>query len=261
MDAQEWSRGVEDEMRRGTYRTYTPATNAGAGLSIAAALVRYLAEVTPTKAVGSQRAERTHSHPLTVELGGYALRSLTPDVVAHYRDTRLGTVSKRTHRHICGSTVRGELALLSNLYTIAAQEWGVGIVSNPVKLVRKPKAGQRTRRFVGDEESRLLAAIDEHSNPMLGWIVRLALATAMRSTEIRTLDESQVNFKHRSIHLIHTKNGSERTVPLSTTAVAILHDALACHLRRGSTLVFPGNPGKDGVQRGFAMSKAFRDIV
>lgn len=73
------------------------------------------------------------------------------------------------------------LALLGHLYTVAIKEWGVGLPSNPVKNIRRPAPGPgRNRRLTPDEEFSILAAVDEHSNPMLGWIVRIALETGMR---------------------------------------------------------------------------------
>lgn len=104
--------------------------------------------------------------------------------------------------------------------------------SNPVSMIRRPSPGAgRTRRLVGDEEQRLLAACDQHSNPMFAAIVRLALLTAMRHAEVISLHEDQIDLARRVVRLTQTKNGSERTVPLSTTAVDVLRAALACPLR------------------------------
>src|SRR5690606_28157696 len=71
------------------------------------------------------------------------------------------------------NTVRLELALLSHLFTVAIQEWALGLTFNPVLNIRKPSPGDgRDRRLSADAEKRLLAAVNNHSNPMLGWIVR-----------------------------------------------------------------------------------------
>jgi integrase len=83
--------------------------------------------------------------------------------------------------------VRLELALLSNLFTMALREWRIGLTHNPVSLVRKPTPRRRERRLNAGEEARLLAASDKQANPMFGWIVRLALYSGMRLGEIATL--------------------------------------------------------------------------
>jgi hypothetical protein len=81
-----------------------------------------------------------------------------------------------------------ELALLSHLFTIAIKKWRLGLIYNPVSNIRKPAPGKgRDRRLGADEEKALLRACDRHSNPMLGWIVRVALYTGMRAGEIKGL--------------------------------------------------------------------------
>ncbi|HEU0195988.1 MAG TPA: site-specific integrase [Nevskiaceae bacterium] len=257
-EAEGWARKAEDAVAAGSYRIVRD----GLHTSVAHALERYLKEVTPTKSPGTQRAERTHVHSLKADLGGYSLRTLTPAIIGQYRDKRLATVSERTNQPITPSTVRGELSLLGHLYKTAIQEWGINLASNPVSLIRRPRAAAgRTRRLVGDEEQRLLAAVDAYSNPMLGWIVRLALATAMRCGELVSLTADQVDLDKRVVRLLKTKNGSQRTVPLSMVATRLLSEALANPLRRGSPLVFPGEPGKDCQRRPYTFQKIWRNIV
>lgn len=239
-DAQDWARTVEDDMVHGVY---IPRTH-GERLTLDKALDRYLREITPTKRPSTQAGEGKKAAALRTALGRYSLAAITPDVVAEYRDTRLATIGKRTKRPISPATVRLELALLGHLYSTAIKEWGLGLTSNPVQLIRRPKAGEgRNRRLVTDEERRLLKACDEHSNPMLGWIVRLALHTGMRQGEILNLTADQVDLDRRVVRLNQTKNGTARTVPLSSVATEVLRNALASPLRMDEALVFPGEPG------------------
>jgi hypothetical protein len=51
-DAEDWSRRTEDEMVRGVYIQRAPAER----MTVAAALKRYLKEVTPTKCASSRNA-------------------------------------------------------------------------------------------------------------------------------------------------------------------------------------------------------------
>lgn len=120
---------------------------------------------------------------------------LTAERIAECRDHRLAKGKSN-------STVRLELALLSHRYNTAIREWGLGLKVNPVSNVKKPPAGEgRNRRLEGDEEERLLAACNEHSNPFLGWIVRLALYTVMRRGEILSLTKNDINLSKRVITL------------------------------------------------------------
>ena len=257
-DAQDWAGATEDEMMRGSY---IPRTH-GEHMTLDRALERYLNSVTPTKRPSSQVSDRRAARRLAESLGRYRLAALTPNVVATYRDARLNTVSERTGRTLSSTTVRLELALLGHLFTIARREWGLGLVINPVHLIASPPpAPGRTRRLSGDEEARLLTECDQHSNPMLGWIVRLALFTAMRRGEIASLTQDQVNLSRRVIRLTETKNGDSRTVPLSTGAVPALRQALNCSLRRGSNLIFPGEPGRNGKRSAYIFNRIWTSTL
>lgn len=90
-------------------------------LTLEKALERYLAEVTPSKKPTTRKAEATKTKQLIQHLGKYSLAALSAEVIANYRDTRLGTLSKRGVP-TSNNTVRLELALLSHLYTVAIQE-------------------------------------------------------------------------------------------------------------------------------------------
>ncbi len=160
------------------------------------------------------------------------------------------------------NTVRLELALLGHLFTIAIKEWGIGLPSNPVMNIRRPAPGPgRNRRLSPEEEKRLLAAVDQHSNPMLRWIVRIALETGMRSSEIVTLRRMQVDLKRRIVRLLETKNTSPRTVPLSTTATELFREALNHPIRPIDTdLIFFGEPGRDGRRRPYQFNPVWLNI-
>ena len=155
--------------------------------------------------------------------------------------------------------MRLELALLGHLYTIAIKEWGMGLVANPVSNIRRPTPSQgRDRRLKGDEEDRLLRACEAHSNPMLAWIVKLALYTGMRHGEVVSLLRNQVNLERRSIHLTDTKNNSSRTVPLTNKAIEILREAMNYAVRPIDTeLIFFGEPGRDGVRRPYITNRVW----
>ena len=134
---------------------------------------------------------------------------------------------------------------------------------NPVTNVRKPSPGKgRDRRLDAEEEQRLLAACDEHSNPFLGWIVRLALYTAMRHGEIVNLTRSQVNLSKRTLFLTDTKNDTVRTVPLTDKAYVTIIEVLDFPIRPdGTDFLFYGNPGRDGKIRPYQSARAWDDAI
>lgn len=248
-DAEDWARRIEDEMVRGVFIQRAPSER----LSLASALDRYLAEVTPTKRPSTQTGERKRAKILRKHLGQYSLAALTPELIAKFRDARLsgepdsqGVIVPRSN-----NTVRLELALLGHLFTVALKEWGIGIPFNPVLNIRRPAPSKgRDRRLSKDEEQRLMEVVANHSNPMLFWIVTIALDTGMRSSEITTLQIDQVDLARRVVRLRDTKNMSSRTVPLSTSATAAFCAAIENPTRpKDTNLIFFGEPGRDGKRR------------
>ena len=247
-DAQDWARRTEDEMVRGVY-----IDRAGSDrLLLTHALDRYLREVSSTKRATTSNAERHKAKALKESLGAYSLAAITPDLVAKYRDERLATGKSN-------NTVRLELALLSHLFTIAIKEWRVGLFYNPVANIRKPAPGKgRDRRLKAEEEKDLFQACDKHSNPMLGWMARIALYTGMRAGEIKSLTRSQVDLEKRTVLLTETKNGSSRTVPLTRQATEAFWAALNHPVRPLDTdLIFWGEPGRDGIRRPYEFRPAW----
>lgn len=262
-DAQDWARATEDEMVRGVFIKRAPAER----MTVEDALKRYLAEVTTTKRPMTQISEQRHAKPLIEHLGKYSLAALTPDIVAQFRDMRLAGEDRKDKKGKpkpeprSPNTVRLDLALLGHMFNVAIKEWGLGLIFNPVANIRRPAPGPgRNRRLEADEEKRILEAVDKHSNPMLGWIVRIALETGMRSSEIVSLRRHQVDLEQRVVHLVITKNTRPRTVPLTLAATELFKVALKNPIRPIDTdLIFFGEPGRDGKRRPYNFNKIWLD--
>jgi hypothetical protein len=107
-DAIDWARRTDDEMVRGVYISRSGSER----MTLQNALQRYLEEVTPTKKPTTQRSEKITAQHLTRFLGKYSMAALSSELVASYRDHRIGAGKSN-------NTVRLELALLSNLFKIA----------------------------------------------------------------------------------------------------------------------------------------------
>lgn len=249
-------------MVRGVYVHRAPAEK----MTVEAALKRYLAEVSPTKRPLSQLSDKRHSKPLVKQLGKYSFAALTPEIIADYRDMRLAGEDRKDKDGNpvprANDTVRLDLALLGHVFTVATKEWGIALPWNPVRNIRRPTPGPgRNRRLTGGEQTRLLAAVDKHSNPFLGYIVRIALLTGMRASEIATLQCEQVDLKRRIVRLLETKNTLPRTVPLSKEAVGVFRDALNHPVRPKDTdLIFYGEPGRDKKRHPYNFNKVWLDI-
>lgn len=181
------------------------------------AIAEYLERVSSHKRGYQQERYRTVSmlkHPIS-ELW---LHQITSVHIATYRDDRLKMKAKNTDRLLSPNTVRLELALLSDLFSIASIEWGA-CFDNPVEKVRKPRApSNRDRRLKPREEAKLLRQASEMKNKEMYSIIVIAIETAMRQGEILGIRWEDINFRLGVVRLHITKNGERRDVPLTMRA-------------------------------------------
>lgn len=208
--AEKWARVVEFEFDHGGFvdRSVTERT------TLSEILTRYAREVTPGKRGAQSEALRVMAMSKK-HFANIQMSALTSSHLATFRDERLKQVSS--------GTVCREFNILAHAVETARREWGIHLPENPCRLVRRPPPSRpRDRRLREGEEQRLLAACDDARNRWLTSIVRLAIETGMRRSELLGLEWGNVNFDRRTAYLPLTKNGDSRAVPLSTRAVAIL---------------------------------------
>lgn len=205
--AEEWAREIESEMDRGIFVSRRESETT----TLAEALERFIEE----RAAGyadpyrvENRARKMQSRPIADRF----LASIRGKDIADF-------MREREAEGVKPNTIRLDLALLSKLFEICRKDWGMENLMNPVKNVNKPKIGPgRNRRLRHGEEEKLIEAADQNFRP----VILFALETAMRREEIATLTWDNVNLRARSAYLPRTKNGEERTVPLSPNALDIL---------------------------------------
>jgi integrase len=203
-DALKWARNIESQLDLGTLAPKQTMPR------LMPMVDRYVEEVTPLKKGKSQECYRANQFRKT-KLADMNIDKITGEVVAQYRDERLKQVS--------ANTVRLELAFLSVVFEQCRKEWGLA-VSNPIRQIRMPKPGKpRQRRLEAGEEEALLQACRESGAHYLQTFVILAIETGMRFGELAGVAWDNLNLEKRTIYLPDTKNGSSRTVPLSTRAL------------------------------------------
>ena len=177
---------------------------------------KYREELLPKQR--GQRQEDSRLKAAEKKFGNFNLSAVTPAMVAAWRDELSKSLAPQTVQHY--------LAVLNRLYKAATRDFGIPLpLGNPVATVRTPTVSNaRERRLEGDEEKRLLAALDASRGKHLKSVALLALETAMRRGELLALRWEHVDLKRRVVHLPETKNGSSRDVPLSSRAVSVLEE-------------------------------------
>ena len=209
-EAEKWARVLESEMDRGIYVPRSEAERT----TLREALDRYIKEHLP-------RLSQTHFVINRNKVLSLQRRPLADKFLASIRGKDIADfIREREAERVSGNTIRLDLAILSKLFNLAINDWGMESLNNPVTRVSKPRENKgRERRLEEDEEERLLAA----TSPDMGNIIRLALETAMRREEISKLRWSDIDLERRTATLYETKNGETRSTPLSPRALKILH--------------------------------------
>jgi integrase len=209
--AQQWAREEESTIDNGHGRV---ETKSGREVTVSQLLSRYSKEVTPNK----KGAETELLRLAKMQNASFAqlwVSNLTASAMADYRDHRLAQVKP--------TTVRRELGILRSVLETARKEWGVSMRENPVAQISIPAARDaRERRLKQGELEALLDAIDQGRNSFVRPLVLLALATGLRRGELLRLIWKDIDLDCRSALIRDTKNGSDRTIPLSRPAASIL---------------------------------------
>lgn len=223
-DAERWARQSELELDRCGLMADVRDLK---GIKLKDLLDRYLRTITPSKR--SAPIERCRIGViLRHDVAEMEVLRLTAAHFASYRDDRL--------KNVTGETVRKDLKLLNHLFAIAKRDWGLKLPGNPLAEVTKPPPSRpRTRRLDSAEAQRLFLALSKTQNDLLGPMIRFALETGMRRGEILRMRWSHIDHEKRLLRVPETKNGFERTVPLSTAACAVLKELKGCASER----VFP----------------------
>jgi integrase len=213
-DAEQWARDIENEMDRGVFVSRKEAEST----TLHEALDRFIEEYIPRLKMVANETRRARAIQQR-EIANLFLATIRSKHIAEF-------IKEREEEGVKPNTIRLDLAILSRLFEIAGNDWGMESLGNPVKRARKPKqSGGRTRRLQPargendkSEEGRLLEACHERFRP----VVQFAIETAMRRSEIASLKWENIDLKGRTVYLSETKNLTERTVPLSPAAIGIL---------------------------------------
>jgi len=241
-EAEAWAAMIESEQARGVWLDRSEAENT----TLLTLLDRYEREISAPKK-GAVRESSV--------IGLWRLTPLALRMVATIRSSDVAQQRDAWQNDgLAPATVLRRLALLSHLFNTARKEWGMESLANPVELIRKPSPNNaRTRRIVTtqaastgrrsgqtlDELERVISASESAALPT---IVRLAVETAMRRSEIAGLRWEHVDLLRCVAHLPETKNGNARNVPLSSVAVSAFTALLPDHGKRRSPRKAPAVP-------------------
>jgi len=205
--------------------------------------------------------DRSHLRWLDPHLGSKWLDEIDIDMIAEITRARRRSYEiprrKGPARRVAPSaaTVNRTLEIVRGILRKARDEWQWVDRCPAVPMLRTPV--KRVRWITRDQAAMLIDALPSHQRP----IVRFALETGLRRSNVTHLEWSQVDL-HRRVAWVHpdqAKAGKAIPVPLSTAAVAVLQAQQAKHER----WIFPyrGNPVRQVTTKAWRTATAKVGLV
>jgi len=209
--AQKWARGIERKLDMGDFSDYSEAGK----LTLGDLLLRYKAENKHRRKKDWQNEEYKIKYILNDTISDTNCLKLSTKHLTEFRERRLMTVG--------GSTFNKDLSFISSVIQVAINDWGIYFPSNPCRAMKREKEPKpRTRVLEDSEQKELLEACALVENPYIKPMVQFSIETAVRQGELLKIKYNNINFRNRTLLLSDTKNGEDRTIPLSEKAFLIL---------------------------------------
>lgn len=131
--------------------------------------------------------------------------------------------------------------------------------------IEMPKVDNiKTEDLTPEQLNNLLTAINSDIHPQAGPMMKMALFTGMRRSELFKLQWKDLNFERGFINIVDPKGGPDQKIPMNEGARAILEA-----LPKDATYVFPGRNGGrrttirlqvNRIKRAAGLPKDFRPL-
>ncbi|BBO88182.1 tyrosine-type recombinase/integrase [Desulfosarcina ovata] len=150
---------------------------------------------------------------------------------------------ERLKRHLLKSkspqTVKHVLNLLTWIVNFGVKNG----LSAPLPFrIKKPTVhNQKTEDLTPSQIEKLLDVIDQHPHPQAGNVMKLALYSGMRQSEMFKLQWRHIDFERGFIEIVDPKGVKPEKIPLNTAARELLE---GIPRTKGSPYVFPGRGGR-----------------
>jgi integrase len=210
-EATKWGRSIERNLDTGSPVDYSEASKNTLG----DLFKRYIRENKHKAKKQWRNEEYRVGQLLNDTISDINLLRFSTKHLAEFRNRRLESVKSATYNK--------DFNFISVVISTAINDWGIYLPHNPCKMMkRESEPKPRKRVLENDEQTRLIEACALSENIYLKPMVQFSIETAIRQGELLKIKYEHINFKKRLVTLYDTKNGEDRTIPLSQKAFTIL---------------------------------------
>ena len=209
--ALKFAKDIETQMDKNIFEDYSGT----AGLTLKVLLIKYRNEITANKKGVDEETSKIN----VLLKNKVCLHSLMA-----LRSHHLYSFKTEWSKTRSAATVNKYINLMSHAWTTARKAWGIALPpQNPFELVTLDKeAPPRDRVLTREEYQKLLQACSLSHYAYLKDAVEFAYLVGARQGEILRLKYEHINFERKVCTFYDTKNGEDRTVPLSDYILNIL---------------------------------------
>jgi integrase len=225
---------------------------------------RYVKEVVAVGNKPRTAAEKTRMWEKRIKpaLGALKIKDVTEEDAGAVVRSPLKV--DETGQVIGGKAQAGNLYRLTHHLFQKALAWNLRPkeLGNPLENVTEPKVARRERLLTGNELGALIKALDKAAaekteKPQIVAVIKVAILTGARISELLTLRWDAIRREDMEFHLADTKTGFSRR-PLSADALALLDSV---EKMPGVPFVFRALDNSEKPLSYNTVEKAFRRIV
>ncbi|MFC1511620.1 tyrosine-type recombinase/integrase [Candidatus Latescibacterota bacterium] len=183
--------------------------------------------------------EYQYNKHLRRKLGDKNPQEITPLMIDRLRSTLTNKISIHVASHVLHQVIR--------LFNYGASRRMCKPLDFKIKI---PKYDDRkTEDLSPDQLKKLMEVLNEEPDVQVANIMKLALCTGMRKSEMLKLRWDDIDFERSFILIREPKGGVNEKIPLNSSARAIMES----HPKRdGSPFIFPGTNGRIRHRNTFA---------
>lgn len=226
-EALNWGTSTEASIREGRYNSAT----AGSPKTFKEAVAQF--RQSPPARNGKWLVKQSSNHFLNFWIEHLGSLKITEIRAQHIASGRKQLLEKGLSPATCNRYT----AAISTVLQCCVDEWFY-LNHNPARELRRFKENDGRCRVLGEaERATLLRACQEH--PDLHDFVLLALNTGARRGELMNLLWRDIDLQGRMMTFRDTKNGTDRTIPLTDSALELLRKRFCSRKLGEGDWVFP----------------------
>ena len=210
--AKRWAKQTEIQIEKDIYTDYGNVES----ITVKDLILKYRDEIVPT-----HKAKVSTTHKLN-KLMRY---NIAEAFILRLKSSQIYQFkNKLKSEGLAPKTVNGYVQLLAQIWKTAKRVWSINLPNqDPFELVSLEKVNnERDRVLTYSEYERLLNTATYSKLHILRDVIEFAYLTGARYSEIMGLLRSNTNLEKQTATFKDTKNGTDRTIPLSDEVVAIL---------------------------------------